>query len=69
MFAAIAFGVVIVLVMITKLNQHVLPGTASLYQGPAETNLDLSSPDNTLYLEHAKPLIFLLILESEKKSK
>lgn len=51
MFAAIAFGVAIVLVMVTKLNPHVLPGTASLYEGPAETNLDLNSPDNTLYLD------------------
>lgn len=51
MFLAIGFGVAIILVMVTKLNQHALPGTASLYQGPGETNLDLSSPDNTLYLD------------------
>lgn len=48
--AVLVFGLVIA-VMALLLNQQPLPKGATLYQGPGETNLDLNSPDNTLYLD------------------
>lgn len=40
-----------VFAIINKMNSSRLPEGSALYEGPGETNLDLSSPDNTLYLD------------------
>lgn len=48
--AVLVLGFVIA-VMALLLNQQPLPKGGTVYQGPGETNLDLSSPDNTLFLD------------------
>ena len=54
----IVFFVVLVIVLLAVFGiikkmqgSNALPSNAALYQGPGETNMDLDSPDNTLYLD------------------
>lgn len=51
--AAVVFTLVIAVSIgiIMKMQGYALPDGASYYKGPPEVNRDLTSPDNTLYLD------------------
>lgn len=48
---AVVIFIIIVIVAVMKLSKPAMPEGTNLYQGAGETNLDLQSPDNTLYLD------------------
>ena len=50
-FIVLAIVILAVVGIIKKMHANSPSGDAAFYQGPGETNLDLDSPDNTLYLD------------------
>lgn len=48
---AVTLFVICVTVVLMQLRQPTMPDGTVFYQGAGETNLDLASPDNTLYLD------------------
>ena len=48
---AVVMVVVVVGTVLMMLKKPSMPDGSVFYQGPGETNLDLASPDNTLYLD------------------
>ena len=50
-FVVLAIVILAVVGIIKKMHATSMPTDAVLYAGPGETNLDLDSPDNTLYLD------------------